>query len=552
MPIISQASIDSLKQQANIIEIIGSVIELKKSGINFSACCPFHSEKTPSFFVNPNGFYHCYGCGVGGDVFRFFMEYEKLSFTESVEKVAAMSGFTLSYEQGSDYKKVDSKLLESMARFYVKNLSKHKQSRDYLSSRSISNASIEKFGIGYCGSNFETMSYINSNGFDKQEALNLGILGRDNERFYARFTDRIMFPISDINGKIVGFGGRTMSDSKAKYINSPQTKLFNKSKLLYGYHLAKHGIFKLKKIIVCEGYIDVIALHQAGFENAVATLGTALTKEHLPLLKKGGPQVILSYDGDSAGVNAALKASKMLSQASIDGGVVIFANGADPADMVANKQIEDLSKLFSNPMPFAEFVFRQIALSFNLANPLQKEKAMIESKQFLHTLSPILQDFYKSFIANLLALPQNLIATKKPSQQTYNLPNNADSMAEAILVKTLCEKKDYISICLEYIDSTMFRFHKEAFNAILKSDFENPKIIGILINEHIKILESKNALYTHLRLMIQVAYKLDLAQIPRIATLDIRQKQTIIANIKNKILLLKKGELLAYESISTF
>ncbi len=306
------------------------------------ACCPFHNEKTPSFIISPTkGFYHCYGCGVGGDAIKFLMEYEKLSFVESVEKIAAMTNFALEYENTYE-KKPDSIVLDEIMRFYQKQLLSHKPSLEYLASRQVANASIEKFRLGYCGASFETINFLNAKILNKQEALEFGIIGKDNGREYARFNDRIIFPIHSPNGKVVGFGGRTMSNANAKYINSPQSKVFNKSKLLYGYYLAKDRIYKQKKIIVCEGYLDVIMLHQAGFDYAVATLGTALTKEHLPLLRKGEPKVILSYDGDKAGINAAFKAAKILSEASIEGGVVIFENGADPADMVAHKQINEL------------------------------------------------------------------------------------------------------------------------------------------------------------------------------------------------------------------
>lgn len=317
---ISKHSIETLKQTIDILDVIGSVVELKKVGSNYVACCPFHDEKTPSFVVSPaKGFYHCYGCGVGGDSIKFLMEYEKLSFVESVEKIAAIMNFTLEYEKSYE-KKPDFTLLDEITRFYQKNLLNHKPSLEYLSSRCVANSSIEKFALGYCGASFETLKFLNAKMLNKAEALEYGVIGKDSTREYARFSDRIIFPIHSPSGKVVGFGGRTMSGANAKYINSPQSKIFNKSKLLYGYYIAKEKIYKQKKIIVCEGYLDVIMLHQAGFDYAVATLGTALTKDHLPLLSKGEPKVILSYDGDKAGINAAFKAAKILAASGKDGG----------------------------------------------------------------------------------------------------------------------------------------------------------------------------------------------------------------------------------------
>ena len=550
---ISKHSIETLKQTIDILDVIGSVVELKKVGSNYVACCPFHDEKTPSFVVSPaKGFYHCYGCGVGGDSIKFLMEYEKLSFVESVEKIAAIMNFTLEYEKSYE-KKPDFTLLDEITRFYQKNLLNHKPSLEYLSSRCVANSSIEKFALGYCGASFETLKFLNAKMLNKAEALEYGVIGKDSTREYARFSDRIIFPIHSPSGKVVGFGGRTMSGANAKYINSPQSKIFNKSKLLYGYYIAKDKIYKQKKIIVCEGYLDVIMLHQAGFDYAVATLGTALTKDHLPLLSKGEPKVILSYDGDKAGINAAFKAAKILAASGKDGGVVIFANGADPADMVANKQVNELSDMFANPMPFVDFILSHIAKSYDLNNPLEKEKALTESAQFLHTLSPVLQEEYKPTLANLLSLPTHLIGSKRPVLHTppaFTAPTQ--EIAESVLVKTLLEKPEWIDFTLEYIDISLFAYKREEFAKLLQQEVEHPLLIAIAINEKIKPLNDLLSLKEHLRLFIIQAYTQFLSQIPRFEEMSLQEKGALIKEVKTKILQLKKGELLPYVSFSTF
>ena len=550
---ISKHSIETLKQTIDILDVIGSVVELKKVGSNYVACCPFHDEKTPSFVVSPTkGFYHCYGCGVGGDSIKFLMEYEKLSFVESVEKIAAIMNFTLEYEKSYE-KKPDFTLLDEITRFYQKNLLNHKPSLEYLSSRCVANSSIEKFALGYCGASFETLKFLNAKMLNKAEALEYGVIGKDSTREYARFSDRIIFPIHSPSGKVVGFGGRTMSGTNAKYINSPQSKIFNKSKLLYGYYIAKEKIYKQKKIIVCEGYLDVIMLHQAGFDYAVATLGTALTKDHLPLLSKGEPKVILSYDGDKAGINAAFKAAKILAASGKDGGVVIFANGADPADMVANKQVNELSDMFANPMPFVDFILSHIAKSYDLNNPLEKEKALTESTQFLHTLSPVLQEEYKPTLANLLSLPTHLIGSKRRVLHTlpaFTAPTQ--EIAESVLVKTLLEKPEWIDFTLEYIDISLFAYKREEFAKLLQQEVEHPLLIAIAINEKIKPLNDLLSLKEHLRLFIIQAYTQFLSQIPRFEAMSLQEKGALIKEVKTKILQLKKGELLPYVSFSTF
>lgn len=549
---ITQHSLDALKASVNILDVIAPFVELRKSGANYVACCPFHDEKTPSFVVSPQkGFYHCYGCGVGGDSIKFLMEYEKLSFVESAEKVAALSNFTLEYEKGAT-KKPDSTLLSDITRFYQKNLLAHKPSLDYLISRGVAESSIEQFCLGYCGASFETLKFINAKGLNKQEALELGVIGKDGEREYARFSNRIMFPIHASNGKIVGFGGRTLnSDNTAKYINSPQSKIFNKSRLLYGYYIAKDKIFKQKKIIVCEGYLDVIMLHQAGFDYAVATLGTALTKEHLPLLNKGEPKIILSYDGDKAGINAAFKAAKMLAAYGSEGGVVIFENGADPADMVANKLVDKLSDIFANPTPFVPFVLRHIAKDYDLSNPLQKQKALAESSAFLHTLSPLLQEEYKPTLARLLSLPLSLIHTKRPNIAPHPMTNTQD-LAESILIKSFLQSPQMLDFAIEYIDSSLFFSKREAFNLLMQKQFDAPPLLAINLDENIKALSDIAALKEHLRLFISQAYSHALSQIPHIDNLDLQTKGKLIKDIKHKILSLKEGALLPYVSTSTF
>ncbi|MCK4441657.1 MAG: DNA primase, partial [Sulfurovaceae bacterium] len=354
---IDKASEEELKNSIDIIDIISNYIEIKKAGANFKANCPFHGEKTASFVISPaKQIYHCFGCGVGGDAIQFVKEYEKLNYPEALEKIASIINFSLSYTKGSDNHNETRRILEQIQSWYRKNLDNSAISKQYLHNRGINQQSIEKFGIGYVGASFELMNFLSKNFLPIPKAEEAGVVARrDNGGFYARLTERITFPIYSPSGAIVGFGGRTITNHPAKYINSPQTKLFNKSQLLYGYSKAKENIYKNKKIIITEGYLDVIMLHQARFNEAVATLGTALTQEHLPILRKGEPHIILAYDGDKAGVNAALKASTMLTQNGFDGSVVLFPNGADPADMIAQNQIQEVANLLQNGQPLIPF-----------------------------------------------------------------------------------------------------------------------------------------------------------------------------------------------------
>ncbi|PAF47890.1 DNA primase [Helicobacter sp. 12S02232-10] len=549
---ITQASLEGLKQTIDIVDVVGSYIELRRIGSNFSACCPFHDEKTPSFIVNrAKGLYHCYGCGVGGDAIKFVMEYEKISFVEAVEKIADICNFSLEYEKNTAFKKDDSKLLEMIARFYQRRLMELPHCKDYLLQRGVSASSIEKFGLGFCGPSFESVRFIEENGLDKKELVSLGVLGEDNARIYARFSERIMFPICSPNGKVVGFGGRTLKEGLAKYINSPQTRQFNKSKLLYGYHIAKEHIYKYNQIIVTEGYLDVIMLHQAGFNTAVATLGTALTSEHLPLLGKGNPKIILSYDGDKAGINAAFKASIILAKESKAGGVVIFKDGLDPADMVVKKKTDELESLFSSPTPFIEFVFHQIALRFDLSDPLQKESALKEAAEFLHGLSPLLQEEYRGFVAEILNIPLNLIAPRyRGSAKVYpkslgvGFPQgNSFDKLESLIIKYILEDRTLLDKAVEYVDSSAFLYRAKEFDALCRGDFENPALIGIAIDEGLLLRE--NGFEQELLMLVLRYYQNRLENMSKSLDLSFEEKSFQIRKIKNTIIKLRKGELIS-------
>jgi len=383
---IDNASIESLKNTIDIVDVIGNFIELRKAGANYKANCPFHGEKTPSFVVSPSKqIYHCFGCGVGGDSIKFVMELEKLSYPEAIEKLASMFNFSLSYTKGSSDYSDAKRVLEAIQTWYVKNLEQNQTARKYLLDRGIAESSIQKFGIGYVPEGNSVMHFLNATLLPLPQAVEAGVLAKsdDGGRYYARLVERITFPIFSVSGAAVGFGGRTITDHPAKYINSPQTKLFNKSRLLYGYDLAKESIYKNKKLIVCEGYLDVVMFHQAGFNEAVASMGTALTAEHLPLLRKGDPKIILAYDGDKAGQAAAMKAAQMLSAGGFDGGVVLFPDGQDPADLIAKGQSQEVAKLLREAKPLIPFVLEQTISAYDLSDPRAKEAAFGASKQFL-------------------------------------------------------------------------------------------------------------------------------------------------------------------------
>lgn len=539
---IDKTSIEQLKSIIDIYEVISSYIELKKAGMNYIACCPFHDEKTPSFVVSPSrGYYKCYGCGAGGDSISFIMQKEHIDFYEAVEKLAYMYNFTLQYTtQKRDFSIND--YLEKIASYFQSKL--NKEILQYLEQRGIKSSIIEKFSIGYSGDSNELIDFILKEKMSLESLLEVGIIGKKNNKYYSKFNQRIMFPIFSPSGKVVGFGGRVLSGNIAKYINSQQSRIFNKSQLLYGYNFAKESIFKDKKIIIVEGYIDVIMLHQAGFNNAVATLGTALTQEHLPILSKGDVEILLCYDGDKAGIEAAFRASNML--ASRSGGVIIFRDNKDPADMIKEGNIQELLSLLESPIPFIEFVISHIANKYDLKIPLQKQKALNEIKPFYNSLSLVLQDEYKDFVANSLKISPKLLNVESKDIDTSMLMLDKQKIVEDILLKSILEDNNLLEQMLEYLDINAFS-NKDAFIAISDGDFENKELIGILLNDNIKPLDVKG-FKEQLRIFIINSYKNKINIIKQNNRIDVNDKISIIKKIKRKLDILQKGTLVKLDS----
>ena len=540
---IDKTSIEELKSRLDIVDVIGNYIELKKAGSSYKALCPFHDEDTPSFVVSPaKQIFHCFGCGKGGDAIAFVMEYEKLSYPEAIEKLAAMYNFSLRYtnEHNSKTTKNLFKALEVIHMLYKKELTRNLQANIYLRKRGLSEAIIEKFELGYAPSSSMQVAYLKNHYIPLPDAVEAGILAQDNQRVYARMVDRITFPIYSPNGTLIGFGGRTLGNHPAKYLNSPETKIFHKSKILYGYHIAKETIFKKKQMIVCEGYMDVVMLHQAGFNTAVATLGTALTPSHLPLISRSEAKVILAYDGDKAGIAAALKAAKLLSANEIDGGVVIFPKGLDPADMIAQKRIDELYQLFANPKDFTKFVLETIVHNYNLSIPKEKQKALEEGVAYLKTLPPLIAQEYKHYLAALLNILPSKITLDPAKRKNIQTVETKDAK-ELSIIKTMLLYPHLIETILDIIDVEHFQYHQEEFMAVIQNDLEHPKLRSILLDDDIIAFDEENLQQELLPFLIKY-YEKKIQQIVK-SDMDFKQKSFLIRKFKEYIRRLKNGEL---------
>ncbi len=542
---IKKESIENLKNHLDVVDVVGQFIELKKSGANFKACCPFHGEKTPSLVVSPTKqIFHCFGCGIGGDSIKFLMEYEKLSYPESIEKLASLYNFNLEYEAGGNTKKIDRKVIEDVNSYFQKLFLQKKEAVDYIKDRGISEFSIEKFEIGYAPTSNETINFLKNNHYNLTDAIDFGIIDTGQNGLYSRFIERITFPIYSSNDKLVGFGGRTITGHNAKYVNSPQTKHFNKSRLLYGYNLAKINVFKKNRIIVCEGYLDVIMLHQAGFDTAVATLGTALTKEHLPILKRGEPKVILAYDGDNAGMNAAFKASVLLSQSEFDGGVVIFSDGKDPADMVKDKKINELNEMFNSSQAFIPYAIDYIVGKYNLNNPVEKQKALGEANEYLKSLSILYQDEYRRYIAQKLNIRENLVKVDRVDERRNNIDLQKVDIQELCILKAIIEKPSRLDMVLDLVDESMFDYHKEEFKMVLE-DIENPALNRISLNDKLENYDDER-LHQELLTLIFKFYSNKLTEVSFNKNIEFKEKANLIRKIKDNIYQLKQGKLVSY------
>ena len=551
---ITQDSIEALKVRLDIVDVVGSYVELKKAGANFKTPCPFHDEKTASFVVSPQKqIFHCFGCGAGGDSVKFVMEYEKLNYPEALEKLADTYNFTLSYSDNKN-NKPRSQVMDKLQEYYSALLNSKQTANEYVRSRGIYESSVEKFGIGYAPDSNATIQFIKSNGFTMAEAVSMGVVGFDSGRNFARFVERVTFPIHSANGSLVGFGGRTITGHQAKYVNSPETPFFNKSRLLYAYHHAKQTLHKLGEIIITEGYLDVIMLHQAGFTNAVATLGTALTPEHLPLLRKGQPRVIMAYDGDKAGRAAALKASKLLSASGFNGGVVLFGEGLDPADMIQQGKADTIASMLRSPKPFIEYVLDEVLSSFNLRDPKEKESCMNEGLSYLKTLSPLLQEEYKTYLASRLGgmgVSPSLLKVSKPidsgQRQAVVEKNTHKDMWELSLIKTVLEKPHFVDTILDALDPSILLFHSHEFRLALQGENESPEIMAIMIDENIHVLEDEESLKAELLTFLMKYYERELKKINLKNEIGFEEKAFYIRKYRGKIATLKRGELVSFE-----
>lgn len=387
----SDELIDEIKSSNDIVDTISQYVKLKRSGRNFFGLCPFHREKSPSFSVSPDKqIFHCFGCGVGGNVIHFISKIENLDFRETLEYLAERSGIELPTSENEQFNKRQIlkdkvfKINEETAQFYHENLYKPtaKQAQEYVKTRKLNNNTLKSFLIGYSGTYNELYKYLKQKGYTDEEILASSLANKnDRGQFIDRFRNRLMIPIMDIRGKVIAFGGRVLDKSLPKYINSPENIVYSKGRNLFGLNVAKKG--NLDKVVIVEGYMDAISLYQRGITNVVASLGTALTEAQGRLLRKYAGQVIISYDSDSAGQAATLRGLEILKNLGCDVRILQMDDGKDPDEYVIKYGSGRFNMLIENAISLVEFKIKVLKNQYNLQNTNDKIKFLQEIAKIL-------------------------------------------------------------------------------------------------------------------------------------------------------------------------
>lgn len=400
----SEELVSEIIEKNDIVDVISQYMNLKKRGRNYTGLCPFHSEKTPSFSVSQDKqLFYCFGCGVGGNVSTFIQKIEKMNYPESLMFLAERAGIEVKENISSkDAEKAKRKQLlmkinKEAARFFYKNLINNPEAMKYLQNRGLSIDIIKKFGLGYSLNSWDGLkNFMVSKGIKPELLYSAGLLVKSNNNgsYYDRFRNRIMFPIIDLKGNVIAFGGRVMDDSKPKYLNSPDTEIYNKGYNIYSLNLVK-GIKDLKNIIVVEGYMDAISLHQYGVNNAVASLGTAFTEQQAKLLKRYADEIIIAYDSDAAGQTATLRGLAILEKEGCNVKVIRLPKGKDPDEYIRKEGLDSFKKLIENSMSLIDYKIYNLKENTNIKEIEGRIRFVKQLARILSTIdSPAEVDAY--------------------------------------------------------------------------------------------------------------------------------------------------------------
>lgn len=464
MPRYSDEIIEEVRQSNDIVDIISQYVHLKRSGRNYFGLCPFHNEKSPSFSVSPDKqIFHCFGCGVGGNVFTFLMKIEGISFVEAVQTLAERANIQLpTLENNVDTAKeiLKSKVLkvnEVAANFYHENLynPESKIAQEYIKKRKLTNETLISFKIGYSGKFDELYHKLKEEGFEEPEILESGLVNKnDRGQYIDRYRNRLMFPICDARGKVIAFGGRVLDDSKPKYINSPENVAYSKGRNLFGLNVAKKQ-GHLKQLLIVEGYMDVISLHQRGITNVVAPLGTALTQQQGWLLRKNADQIILSFDSDEAGLNAKIRALDILQDMGCDIRVLQMEGAKDPDEYIVKYGNARFKNLIDKALSVIEFKVKVLKQNLNLENVNDKIKFLNEIAKLIAKIdNSIEREVYIEKIAKEYETSKEAIYAEV-NKLTYNSSKSEKILEKAKPVIKHNENKEQVSETIKRRENTI-------------------------------------------------------------------------------------------------
>ena len=508
---ISEEILEKIKSQNDIVDVISERVRLRKAGRNFTGLCPFHNEKTPSFSVSQEKqIYKCFGCGEAGNVISFVMKDKNLPFIEAVKYLANRANIPLEINNGEKSKSAKKKDLlyrvnVEAAKFFFSNLMNNQNAKEYFLNRGIKEETIKKFGLGFANDSWNSlMFYLRKKGINDVLLEEAGLISVNKEkgRKYDRFRNRVMFPVFDYQGKVIGFGGRVLDDSKPKYLNSPETLVFQKGTNLYGLNFAlKHNMSE-RYFVIVEGYMDLISLHQYGITNVVASLGTALTINQARLLKRYADKVIISYDADMAGQMATLRGLEILRTAGFDVRVLNIPQGKDPDEYVRSNGKEAFLKLINSAEPLIDYRMKKAEEGIDFKN---SQSLILYAKRIMEIISdldPMEKDVYIKKASENTGIKEqtlyDILKSKMKDNRENNFRNNKEEdrsklyvepgflKAERAILKIMLENKEYLQYIEERISENDFILleHKEIFTVIMLAKGEN-------INNIDSFIESK-------------------------------------------------------------
>ena len=485
-------AISNLKDQINIVDVVSRALPLRKAGASYKCVCPFHNEKTPSFNVNEQRqMYYCFGCQASGDVIEFVKNYYNLDFTDAVDKLAAEYGIEMEETKGrsedlSKYYAIN----KDAAGFFFKSFTETANlGYAYMKNREITPQTLKKFGIGYADKEWSSLyDYLKSKGHKEEDMLHLGLISKSSKgegKYYDAYRNRVMFPIINTRGKIIGFGGRAISsEDMPKYLNSQASKVFQKEMNLYGINFAKDYISKIGYLIVVEGYMDVIGLFQAGITNVVASLGTALTEHQARMIKRYTKKVILCYDSDNAGQNAAMRGMEILRNQGLDVRIMHVTDGKDPDEFIKQKGKDEFIKLVENAYHYGDYKIMQRVKGINFDDHNDRIKGIKEIAFVLKDMSPAEREGYAENAAKTYGLSKTVIlnevaslddkSNNNPSSTTNNAVARGDpdriketlTKGEEELFRLIMRNESYIQKTKEHLELFESDLSRRIFDAI--------------------------------------------------------------------------------------